>query len=686
MQKADKRCVAPWINKMISFIKESYGLNSLSVKTDDGDRCYICGDTITIGLNFPLFADLADNRDVLSVIRGVTMHEISHALYTHFHASAMAAQCIRSGKMWPKEPEVKSSLMETIGKSDRHKAAVSKLYFKFHNIISDAQIEYLAFEHLSRFGGFIRGLKHCRKIHWESFADANAIVDDCNSEKDAVKRHEKMLRGMFDLTLCYAKFGKLKGADSALWASPMLRTIRDIEPYINGAVGCLDAETFFANVNNAYSALFDTYIRPYIDDMLEPNGDSEDQQMTDDASSGQQAQEQIREAIEKLLRDVDRSVISDIEAAQDVEDNMSDELSDAAASAKEVAKERNADDSPNSDVPSDSTCIERKETTSVWAGTKGGIEHIEKDEDFAADIRPDALKAIADAVGKDVRDFDDALSVPNIDFGNTHRGITIRCIRQKPTTSKAVLDMLYRSYAEYIATGKKAAHAIKPFLQPEDQILWERNRYFGSRFNAANAFNPSLRHFSRRVVTPQSPTLSISILVDESGSMYGNKIEAAKATSIALLEMCRELDVPFSVLGHSTDGEDCVIHSYAEFHADDGGERLLSMQSRGANRDGAALRYAAEILSKEQTDRHLLLIISDGQPSHMDYCGTAAEEDIRQIVKEYKMRNVAIIAAAIDQDKERIKGIYGQERYLAIDNVQSLPTELIRVVRQVMFA
>lgn len=58
--------------------------------------------------------------------------------------------------------------------------------------------------------------------------------------------------------------------------------------------------------------------------------------------------------------------------------------------------------------------------------------------------------------------------------------------------------------------------------------------------------------------------------------------------------------------------------------------RLMDISARGSNRDGAALRYVAEQLSKREEVR-ILILVTEGQPADSGYSGTAAEEDLRGI-------------------------------------------------------
>ena len=79
------------------------------------------------------------------------------------------------------------------------------------------------------------------------------------------------------------------------------------------------------------------------------------------------------------------------------------------------------------------------------------------------------------------------------------------------------------------------------------------------------------------------------------------------------------------------------LFSYAEFDGYDNDDkyRLMDISARGSNRDGAALRFVAEKLSKRPESVKLLILVSDGQPAADGYYGTAAEEDLRGIKQEY---------------------------------------------------
>ena len=107
----------------------------------------------------------------------------------------------------------------------------------------------------------------------------------------------------------------------------------------------------------------------------------------------------------------------------------------------------------------------------------------------------------------------------------------------------------------------------------------------------------------------------------------------------------------------------------------------MDISARGSNRDGAALRYVAEALSKRSEAVKLLILVSDGQPADTGYYGTAAEEDLRGIKQEYSRKGIQLFAAAIGDDKPNIKRIYG-DGFLDISDLNRLPVHLGNLIIQ----
>ncbi|WP_430616390.1 ATP-dependent protease ATP-binding subunit ClpX [Enterococcus sp. DIV0176] len=228
---------------------------------------------------------------------------------------------------------------------------------------------------------------------------------------------------------------------------------------------------------------------------------------------------------------------------------------------------------------------------------------------------------------------------------------------------------------------------VLELLDNEESTSYQKGKYEGQRFNASRIAYGDLRNFDKKNPPHEQPSLAVAIRLDESGSMIReDRIEAAKKAAIAIAEFAKRVNIPLMINGDTADvsvREKTSIFSYKEF-ADTFqwlDEKLVTMKSRQNNRDGAVLRVVADKLNQQTATTKLLLNISDGQPKALpDYTGKKAKEDIQEVIKEYDRQGIIFIAAAIGQDKEEIKEIYGESRFLDITDLQEFPKQMIQLI------
>lgn len=228
---------------------------------------------------------------------------------------------------------------------------------------------------------------------------------------------------------------------------------------------------------------------------------------------------------------------------------------------------------------------------------------------------------------------------------------------------------------------------VLELLDSEESTSYQKGKYEGQRFNASRIAYGDLRNFDKKNPPHEQPSLAVAIRLDESGSMIReDRIEAAKKSAIAIAEFAKRVNIPLMINGDTADvsvREKTSIFSYKEF-ADTFqwlDEKLVTMKPRQNNRDGAVLRVVADKLNQQTATTKLLLNISDGQPKALpDYTGKKAKEDIQEVIKEYDRQGIIFIAAAIGQDKEEIKEIYGESRFLDITDLQEFPKQMIQLI------
>lgn len=248
--------------------------------------------------------------------------------------------------------------------------------------------------------------------------------------------------------------------------------------------------------------------------------------------------------------------------------------------------------------------------------------------------------------------------------------------------------------AEYVQLSQELMPVIQeiarqtlPLLEHEVSAEFERNRYYGSRFQADSVAYKDYRYFAKKRPPTESPSLVVGVRVDESASMSAfGRLEAAKRAVIAVYEFCQLCNIPVLIYGDTADVsrlEQMSVFAYADFDKPEDSDRfrLMRIQARSNNRDGMALRMMGERLAVSPQQTKLLISISDGQPKAMDnYTGTYAASDMQQTIEEYERKGITFLAAAIGQDKDVISEIYGHKRFLDITHLRELPAKLVRII------
>ena len=150
----------------------------------------------------------------------------------------------------------------------------------------------------------------------------------------------------------------------------------------------------------------------------------------------------------------------------------------------------------------------------------------------------------------------------------------------------------------------------------------------------------------------RSDRMAVCVLIDESGSMYGEKIRAARDLAVLLNESISTIPViDLYVYGH-TYGDRCR-DSYNE------GNKIAELQvyrekgyapkkalggvdARSGNLDSVAIREAATRMRKfSSCQKNLMFVITDGAPNER-------YEQLRDTVKELEREGMDIVAVCIE--------------------------------------
>lgn len=239
-------------------------------------------------------------------------------------------------------------------------------------------------------------------------------------------------------------------------------------------------------------------------------------------------------------------------------------------------------------------------------------------------------------------------------------------------------------------TEKRLRVRFLPILENQKERT-EHRMFFGKRLDMRAIADPGGAVY-KRIFPGKKTDAVVCVLVDNSGSMIGHRIEAAKVAALTLYDFCRQAGIPILVYGHHTDGyehcdpseETVYFHSYAEFEEDRNDRlRIVTMENDGSNRDGAALLFMANKLLKRPEKQKLLFLISDGLPNATRYFGSYATADLKKIKEKLGKKGILFQAAAIGWDKEAIRKIYGNA-YLDISSLEQLPIRLTKQLAKLL--
>ena len=197
----------------------------------------------------------------------------------------------------------------------------------------------------------------------------------------------------------------------------------------------------------------------------------------------------------------------------------------------------------------------------------------------------------------------------------------------------------------------------------------------------------------KNVIVDEDKPLDVCLLVDESGSMGSWKMDKARRTAIALREALKDNQaLNLWVFGHTADGYDwgssgetnMSIYWSPTYQSDL--KAMGAMNARAENRDGMALLASAERVKAESPSRgsnKLMIVISDGEPSADRYRYSVGVPHTKKCVKHLEGQGWNIIQVGISGARERSMAEMFSN-YLMVDDMDTLPTKVSKIIRKVI--
>lgn len=191
--------------------------------------------------------------------------------------------------------------------------------------------------------------------------------------------------------------------------------------------------------------------------------------------------------------------------------------------------------------------------------------------------------------------------------------------------------------------------------------LWRVGRTEGGRL-----FDREIRQNNSEYV--------VDVLIDASGSQRDRQSQVALQAYIISCALSN-VNIPHRVMGFCTFWDYTVMQRYREYDAPaKADERIFSYTTSANNRDGLAIRAAADSLMHREEENKILIILSDGRPNDVIvnrpnsrnpriYCGEYAVQDTALEVR--RLRNTGLYVLGVFAGKEKDlaaeKKIFGKD-------------------------
>ena len=244
-----------------------------------------------------------------------------------------------------------------------------------------------------------------------------------------------------------------------------------------------------------------------------------------------------------------------------------------------------------------------------------------------------------------------------------------------------------------IANNNNLVDVVRRLLLVRSRQTWQHSKMSGkvSRKNVSKVFThqgtvAGLRVF-RKKKENNTLDVSVTLLVDESGSMHGQKFIHAAAAAVCLNRAIRSIGVPVEILGF-TDGRIndnlCMTHHqvFGEKVNDEaiasGFQTLMDNGMLWNNPDGEAIIYAAERLNRQRSRKKLLVVLSDGMPAGGNCDGDIYGYTKEAVKKIEKSPEIDIIGIGLMS--ESVKRIYSKA--VVIKTADELEQALLGIIKK----
>lgn len=247
-----------------------------------------------------------------------------------------------------------------------------------------------------------------------------------------------------------------------------------------------------------------------------------------------------------------------------------------------------------------------------------------------------------------------------------------------------------KSYRQYTSGSfNKAVRETANYINQIRMYAVKAKRRSGlrnGRLNTSSLYRVKTDQKCFQRTTPgQEKKFRISVLIDESGSMHGDKMVNTINAAYIIGKACQQAKIPVAVWGHTALYRQSIdLDHFVDFDnkSPRSMEAVFNAGAGGGNVDGLALYHTLSDLasSKKSPDEKLIqIIISDGTPCE-------AEEDVKHVVDVFKEAcGIETIGIGLQLSYYECRAIeYIYENSLLVEDPKDLPKTLTDLLKSLV--
>lgn len=614
-------------------------------------------------------------------ILGVMFHEAGHVLYTNFSVLRKYKEQFRDGKLVISSIELskeeKQSLKEinnllndnksnvVLGVSlTKTKAFVYNIFNWLNNAIEDGRIERTLLDRDADFGGYCNGLIGLRNKQKDKIVGSN------------IQDIEKYLNACFE----YAKYGT-----STTYTGDVFPELEEAKPIIDIMLDCKEAMKFTEYTVELICIAYPNLIKPLLTDQTD---DQSDDDQSNDNSQGDSSSNDENS-------DTDNSSDGQSGSENNKSKGNSEDNGSNGDSSNEESNEDENEDSSNQDDSTDGDSSDDQgdsnkedelddimdnlpETSVMPEYDNMGVESSDGDLEESMQPTPDFVgEAAREEVEEEINgEINKMISDSTAPLGCSR----VTVIDDLPDVSLSPNQDTFLNNNRSLF--KKVGREIENHLKSDMRTGSNKRKFSGKKFRAEKLVNRDYRYFENTATKRDIPETAVGILIDQSGSMYGEQIRCATYGAMGMYKTLAELEhFDVAVYGHTSTYDEVIINRYIDFgfKPKDPIKVLAGIYSDGGNIDEVAVTALGERLKSQMVDKKIMIIISDGLPHSMI---GHAETRLRDLVNEYVKDGIHVFVAALGSDKANIDKVYENVSFIDITDPSELPTNMLRAIKR----